>query len=183
MNNPYVVGHRVYLRHPTHSDAEGPWHEWFSDDETTRWLNRRHLPNSVDQQRSVVDGLSLASDRVVLLIIDIASDEPVGVCSLGEINWVQRNCHIALIIGNKAFRQGPHLLESMSLLLAVAFDRLNMRAVLSSFAESNSASSALHELFRFTQVGCIPGFFWDRGQYVDTILALLTAVDWRLHNA
>ena len=38
MNNPYLVGKHVYLRHPTKQDVEGKWYEWFSDEETTKFL-------------------------------------------------------------------------------------------------------------------------------------------------
>ena len=50
MLNPYISGKSVYLRHPTEEDALGKWHEWFSDEETTKYIVDQYWPNSVDGQ-------------------------------------------------------------------------------------------------------------------------------------
>mgnify|MGYP000190897343 FL=1 len=50
MINPYVVGEHIYLRYPTEEDASGRWYEWFSDEETTKYLVDRYWPNSIESQ-------------------------------------------------------------------------------------------------------------------------------------
>ena len=73
MYNAYASGDLVYLRHPTLDDVEGPWHEWLSDEELTRWLGERHFPNSKEKQleffRSTTS--STVPNRIVLSIIGI----------------------------------------------------------------------------------------------------------------
>jgi len=182
MYNPYTIGTHVYLRHPTQADAEGAWHEWLSDEETTRWLGLRHWPNSVERQREFYQSCLRGEDRLVLSIVDIATDKHIGVCNLSGINWVHRYCDLAIIIGDVEFRKGPHVLEALSLLLKVAFLRLNMRIVKSSFAASNDASQAIHDIFRFKEVGRLPGLLWDRGRYVDNVIAMLERGDWMKRN-
>lgn len=182
MYNPYVSGSHVYLRHPTLQDVEGPWHEWLSDEETTRWLGLRHWPNSVEKQKAFYESCLKAEDRLVLAIVDVATDKHIGICNLSGINWVHRYCDVAIIMGDKDFRHGPHMLEAMSLLLRTAFLRLNMRIVKSSFAASNEASQAIHDVFRFREVGRLPGLLWDRGQYIDNVIAMLTAESWMQRN-
>ena len=182
MYNPYTIGTHVYLRHPTLEDVEGSWHEWLSDEETTRWLGMRYWPNSVEKQREFYESCQQSKDKLILSIIDKKTDKHIGICNLSGISWLHRYCDIAIIIGNKDYRKGPHMLESVSLLLRTAFLRLNMRIVKSYFASSNKASQAIHDVFHFKEVGRLEGLLWDRGCYVDNIIAMLKRDDWMLRN-
>jgi len=182
MYNPYTVGSHVYLRHPTIEDVEGSWHEWLSDEETTRWLGMRYWPNTVENQREFYNSSLKSKDRLILSIVDKETDKHIGVCNLSGINWLHRYCDLAIIIGDLEFRKGPHMLESVSLLLRTAFLRLNMRIVKSSFASTNEASQAIHNIFRFKEVGRLEGLLWDRGVYVDNIIAMLKREDWMIRN-
>ena len=183
MYNPYSVGTHIYLRHPTLEDVEGPWHEWLSDEETTRWLGIRYWPNTVESQREFYESSLKSKDRLILSIIDKETDKHIGVCNLSGINWLHRYCDLAIVIGDVDFRKGPHMLEAVSLLLRIAFLRLNMRIVKSSFASSNEASQAIHNIFRFKEVGRLEGLLWDRGDYVDNIIAMLKREDWMARNS
>lgn len=178
MYNPYVSGKTVYLRHPTIEDAEGSWHEWFSDENTTRWMSLRTFPNSLEKQKIFLEQVVDQKDRLVLSIVDIATERHIGVCNLSQINWVHRHCDVAIVMGDTDFRKGQHSLESMSLLLRSAFLRLNMRNVISTYAETNKSSEALNRVFGFREVGRLPDMFWDRGKYVDVIIAMLDHETW-----
>ena len=78
MVNPYIVGKHVYLRHPTEEDAMGKWHEWYSDEETTKYLIDQWWPNSIENQmdiyRSLVDDWNRGSRiKLVLSVIKFSS--------------------------------------------------------------------------------------------------------------
>ncbi|WP_320664866.1 GNAT family N-acetyltransferase [Prochlorococcus sp. MIT 1223] len=181
MYNPYVVGDLVYLRQPTLEDVEGPWHEWFSDEELTRWLGRQ-FPNSKESQleffKSNVN--SAGSNRIVLSIIDKKKDIHIGVCNLSSINWINRSCGIAIVIGNKDFQNGLYITESFSLLLKIIFLRLNLRIIKSTFLAGNKATVLMHKLFKFVEVGVIPNAAYDpvSGNYVDEVIAVLNRDEW-----
>ncbi len=181
MINSYIAGKSLYLRHPTRDDALGCWHEWLSDEETTRWLNMRYWPNSIEKQIKFFESLEESSDRMVLSIVDVDSDKHIGVCNLSQINWVHRYCEIAIIIGDKSFRRGSYTLEAMHLLLRVAFHRLNMRNIRSSYALSNQSSHLMQKVLKFKEVGRVPSLYWDQGNYVDEVIAVLSFSDWQLY--
>lgn len=183
MKNPYASGERIYLRHPTAEDAEGRWHEWLSDEETTRWLAVQHWPNSVEGQRDFYESSRRSRERLVLAVVDRETDKHIGVCNLSSINWVHRYCDVALVIGEPEFRTGPYVLEAMSLLLRIAFLRLNLRIVKSSFAASNEASKTIHDVFGFKEAGRIERLLWDRGCYVDNVIASLNRSEWMSRNS
>lgn len=183
MYNPYVSGKTVYLRAPTIEDAEGSWHEWLSDENTTRWLSLRHFPNTAEKQKFFLEQQTGEKNKIVLSIVDIATERHIGVCSLGQINWVHRHCDVAIIMGDTEFRKGQPALESMSLLLRSAFLRLNMRKVLSTYADANKSSEALNKVFGFREVGRMPDMFWDRGTYVDVVITMLDFETWIRRNS
>ncbi len=179
MRNAYMVGKQCYLRHPTQEDANGAWHEWLSDEETTRYLSARALPNSLENQNSFYQSIHDMQGRIVLSIVDIKSDKHIGVCSLSSINWVHRYADVAFIIGDKKFRLGTYIVETMSLLLRVAFHKLNLRMVKSDFVITNEASDMIHQLFRFEKTGQIDDIFWDRDRYVSTVQMVLRKDVWQ----
>jgi RimJ/RimL family protein N-acetyltransferase len=179
MHNPYVVGKHCYLRHPTQEDADGAWHEWFSDEETTRYLNSRYWPNSLESQKAFYQTILQVGNRLVLSIVDVESDKHIGVCNLSNINWVHRYSEMALIIGKKDFRAGPYAVEATSLLLRIAFQRLNLRMVKSDYVETNTSSEIIHRLFRFEKTGQVDDIFWDEGSYVPIVQMVLRKKVWQ----
>ena len=78
MYNAYIVGKHVYLRHPTEEDALGNWHEWFSDEQTTKYLVERFWPNSKEAQLEFFRSLE-DRNRLVLSIVTKANDRHIGV--------------------------------------------------------------------------------------------------------
>jgi len=179
MKNPYAIGRHVYLRTPTTEDAAGPWHEWFSDEETTRYLGLRFMPNSVEDQLAFLNSVRGATDRIVLAIVDIETDKHIGVCNLSAINWVHRYSDIAVIIGDKQFKSGPYVTDAVSVLLRTAFERLNLRILRSFYVETNEASEVIHKLFRFEEVGRTPDMIWDRDRYVAMVSTVLRREVWQ----
>ena len=182
MYNPYSVGELVYLRHPTIEDVDGSWHEWLSDEELTRWLDERNFPNSKESQMEFYKAHSNfhLSNRLLLSIIEKEKDTHIGVCNLSSLNWVNRSCDIAIIIGNKDYQKGPYLTESFSILIRIAFLKLNLRIIKSFYSENNKSSVLMNRLFNFSKVGSIPKLVYDpkTGTYVDQIISILNRDDW-----
>jgi RimJ/RimL family protein N-acetyltransferase len=181
MYNPYAVGRRVYLRHPTPQDVEGRWHQWFSDEETLLWLPLQYWPSSVERQREHYQAGLKSADRLLLSIVDKDSDRHIGVCSFA-INWLHQFTEIALVIGEKEFRTGPHALDSLALMMQIAFLRLNMRIVRSSYVDGNDASKGLTDVLRFEETGRTRDLWWIRGRYCDGISIALYRDEWLKRN-
>ena len=182
MRNPYIIGKHCYLRHPTQEDADGVWHEWLSDEETTRFLSSRAMPNSLESQNAFYQSILDVASRLVLSIVDTKTDKHIGVCNLSSINWVHRYADIAVIIGDKDYRVGLYYLESMSLLQRIAFQRLNLRMIKSVYVITNEAAEKVHQVFGFKKTGQIEDIFWDRDRYVATVQMVLSKKDWQLRQ-
>ncbi|WP_029896954.1 GNAT family N-acetyltransferase [Desulfohalovibrio reitneri] len=182
MYNPYMVGKRVYLRHPTPEDVEGRWHEWLSDEETTLWLGSRYWPNCLENQRAFYESITKGKERMVLSVVDIETDRHIGVCNLSGINWLHRYTDMAVVIGEKEYRTGPYVLECVSMLLQIAFLRLNLRIVKGGYLACNESSKAILDVFRFREVGRYENLIWCNGAYTDNVMVMLHRDDWMRRN-
>ncbi len=182
MYNPYIAGKRIYLRHPTREDVAGRWHEWFSDQETMQWVPGHFWPNSVESQQAFYESIQNSRDRLVLSIVDIETDTHIGVCNLSSLNWRDRHADMAVIIGEKEYREGIYVTEVIAMLLKIAFNRLNFRIVKGGYLSCNEASKAILELFRFKEIGTYKEIIWFEDHYVDHVLVMLRREDWLRRN-
>jgi RimJ/RimL family protein N-acetyltransferase len=182
MYNPYMIGKFIYLRHPTEDDVHGKWHEWMSDPETGKYLGDQNWPNSKENQIEFYKSVLSDRSRMVLSIIDIHTDKHIGVCNLSSINWVHRYCDEALIIGEKEYRKGSIAFEANSLLLKIAFLRLNLRIVKGNCAESNQFSRQLLKVLGFEELGKIEKLVWIDGKYENAIYVVLYRDVWMKRN-
>jgi len=181
MNNPYMIGKHVYLRHPTEEDALGQWHEWFSDEETCKYLGDRFWPNSKEAQLGFLRSLKDRS-RLVLSIVTIEDDKHIGVVGLGNINWIHRYADPSIVIGEKEYKKGVYTIDAYSMILKVAFIRLNLRIVRSYRNKSNKGSGYLEKLFNYTTIGEFPKLLYIDGQYENLVVGMLDKESWIKRN-
>jgi [ribosomal protein S5]-alanine N-acetyltransferase len=182
MYNPFIIGKQIYLRHPMEEDALGRWHEWFSDEETTKYMSDRYWPNSKESQLGFYKSLLTDKTRLALSVVIKSNDEHVGVISLSGINMVHRYADIALVIGEKKHNNGPIATETFALMLKVAFVRLNMLNVKSAYSRVNKNSEALHRLFKFKKVGVYEELLRINGHAEDMVVEVLNNKRWFQRN-
>jgi len=186
MKNPYIIGKQIYLRHPIREDVEGEWYEWFSDEETTKFLESRFWPNSKESQLKFYNSLHDDKNKLVLSIILKSNDKHIGVISLGNINWVHRYADIGIVIGDKQFNQGVYATEAYALILKTAFLKLNLNNVRASYCKAHKNSEALLKLFRFKVAGEYEKLLTIDGHEEDIVCTYIDKKSWlerNRHNA
>lgn len=180
MINPYAIGKSIYLRAPTLEDAtDSSWFEWFSDPKITQYLGGSSFwPNTREMQIQFYEEAKKNKNRMVLLICLIETNELIGVCNLSEINWVYRYADVALVIAEEKYRKGTVAIETLALLLDIAFNRLNLLNLRASHIETNYVTPVLLKLFKFKNVGRYLKINYYFGEYVDTLLYQLSRKEW-----
>lgn len=125
----FLGGTIVYLRKPNlQTDViEGEWHYWFNDYEITQYLVHGVFPVSREQELEIVKKNMERSDTLLLTVVDIESNRPVGLVSLCNIDFINRRAEIVIVM-SKQKKLGAAL-EAMALLTQHAFDRLNLDKV------------------------------------------------------
>ena len=182
MNNPYAIGSKIYLRAPTLKDAEGSWHEWFSDPQTTKYLVDRYLPNSKEKQIAFFQSLQNSTDRIVFSICKIENDEHIGICGLSAINWFHSNADISYLIGNEQPDNANIIIEVVSLLLESAFNRMKLLNHRSTHAGFNPVTPLIDKMFGFKVIGKLTDYIICDGQRDDLNISQLSKEDWLSRN-
>ncbi len=182
MINSYAIGKKIYLRAPVEEDVRGNWYQWLSDPEITAFLGERWWPNTIESQLSFYNSTRDSKERLVLSICDKESDEHIGVCNLSSISWVHRNADVALIIGEKKFQTGTYAIETLSMLVQIAFSRLNLLNLKSAHMSSNPYTPLLEKMFGFVEVGRLSDYMFSNGSYVDLVITQLKRDDWAKRN-
>jgi RimJ/RimL family protein N-acetyltransferase len=129
MNDPFMVGDRLYLRGLHRDDLEGNWYRWFNDPETTFFTSHGIFPNTIEKQTEFYERIVSSKEHLVLAIIDKATDKHIGVIGLHKINWINRNAEIAMMIGETEFQKKGYGMEAMALMVEHGFKRLNLHKI------------------------------------------------------
>ena len=183
MKNPYIVGKSIYLRHPTLEDVKGDWYEWLSDPEITKYLSERYWPNSIESQSEFFNNLQKSKNKLVLAVCDIKTDKHIGITSLNNINWVHGFAEIALIIGDKNYQSGLNAIESTSLLLKIAFTKLNLKNILSKYISGHPVTPLLLKRFGFREAGKLLNYIEIDNVLRDEVYNQLSRKEWLNKNS
>lgn len=184
MKNPYSVGKSIYLRAPERDDLDGKWYEWLSDPEISQYLADRTWPNNKEKQKDFFESFNNKSfsERLVLAICLKENNKHIGICNLSSINYIHRYADIAFIVGDKKYRNGQIAIETLSLLIEIAFKRLNLLNLKSVHMSSNPHTPLLEKLFGFKEIGKYEKLYNYKGEYVDCIHSQLSRKDWENRN-
>ena len=123
----FLIGKYIYLRPPNiEKDVlKGKWFSWFNDKNTTKFLLQGVFPNTIEKQLDFVESLKTDANRILLCIIDKATNEHIGVISINDIDLLNKTATISIVLGEKN-RPKESGLEAIGLMKEYAFDRLNL---------------------------------------------------------
>ena len=70
----------------------------------------------------------------------------------------------------------------MSLLIKIAFKRINLLNLRSVFVKSHPHTPPLLKLFKFKEVGTLKDYFFYNDKYIDVVISQLQRTDWQKRN-
>ena len=94
----------INLRPLDVADVEGDYPTWLNDKATSMGNRHHRLPYSRANAIDFINGISDASDSIILAIINKQNEKHVGNISLQDICWISRSAELAIIIGDSAGR-------------------------------------------------------------------------------
>ena len=107
------------------------WYRWFNDDQVTPYLYQGMFPNTYEKQEKFYDTATGGEDRIVLLIRPKEEDYFVGVASLSFIDFKQRRCHFAMVMGRQDSSADSlfYAMETKCRMTEHAFENLGMERI------------------------------------------------------
>lgn len=173
----FLKGKRIYLRPPTKADI--PYFlRWFNDPEVRQYLGL-YLPMTEAEENNWIDELYKNQSRdIVLTIVDIKTDKPIGNMSIHEINSKNGTATTGATIGEKAFWNKGYGTEAKMLLLNYVFNSLNLRKVCSRVFDFNHRSLAYSKKCGYKIEGVLKKHNFKNGRYVDLVLMAVFREKW-----
>lgn len=168
-----LTGKRIKLR-PLRQEDLIHTMNWRNDPEIKASTMMHPFPVSLELEEDWFSGLQNTGNRAVWFAIEfIDSDAPIGFIFLNNIRWVERNCCLGILIGEKT-QQGSGIgKEAMDLLIDYAFKALNLRKISLEVRTDNKAALLLYEKIGFRKEGTLKDHYYSAGKYHDALILSL----------
>ena len=176
MQNPYLIGDKIYLR-PLERDDAPTLQPWINDSDVTRTLLIYRPVNRVLEEEFV--DKALRSDHDVVLGITVReTDRLIGVAGLHLIDFKNRHSGFGITIGEKGEWGKGYGSEATQLMVGYAFNTLNLNRVWLEAYEYNQRGIHIYEKVGFLKEGTLRQDHYLEGRYWNTILMGILREDW-----
>ncbi len=144
------------------------WYRWFNDDETTQHMQKHHYPNTRTAQLEFLNDLRKDKNKIQLGMVRKDEGIFIGIISLQNIDWVNRNAEVSILIGEAEGRKLIYAEEAMKLIIEHGFFALNLHKIYGGYLESlKSWGIFLSQRFGFQEEGCWREHVFKDGKYTD----------------
>ena len=169
----YLEGKLVALRGVERADLEQV-RRWWDNAEATRYMETGSRPATETALEAFYKLATDASNAVVFVIVDKATQKPVGTSGLYEIFWPGRRAEFRILIGEPSVFDKGYGTEATRLTVEYAFIRLNMEVVHLGVNSDNVRAVRAYEKAGFVREGVRRKFVYARGNYHDaTVMSIL----------
>lgn len=167
-----LKGKTVYLRLLSQEDLKDRV-TWINDEENIQTL-LFDWPTSIDKTQKWFSNVVFDNSKMNLSIVDIATDELIGMTGLLNIDRINHHAQFYITIGNKKFR-GRHLPdEVIPLVLEYGFTELELKKIYLYTLPNNERGRHVYERNGFKRDGILRQQVYCRGKqqdlYVHSIL-------------
>lgn len=161
-----MMGQLVSLRAIVPEDADGDYFDWLQQPEVVAGLSSQKLPISRDSLQTQIRAGLDRPDIAWFGICAAADGRLIGTVRLSAINWIDRTAAVGIMIGDRDARGRGAAKEALELVIAYAFDTLNLQRVYAGVASNNASSIALFQSV-MTQEGIRRRHVFGGGHYHD----------------
>lgn len=170
MQQPFLIGIKLYLRPLSLADLDGPYLNWLNDPQTVRFLDSGRFPTTRQALEESIRAFGQQRDMVMLAIVDRRTHQHIGNIKLGPINWIHRYASIGLLLGDSKKRGKGFGHEAVALVLDHAFKQLGLHKVTAGAYDDHDASLALFTRMGFVVEGRQRGHLYREGVYHDKVV-------------
>jgi RimJ/RimL family protein N-acetyltransferase len=177
VQNPFLIGSTLYLRPLEKADAP-TIATWLNDPEVTRYLRRFH-PVSLAAEEAFLQRLSESESDIGLGMVTREGERFIGVTGLHQVDYRNRNAAFGITVGDKSAWSKGYGTEAARLLVAHAFQTLNLHRVWLHVYENNPRGQRAYEKAGFRIEGRLRQDNFREGRYWDTIVMGILREEWK----
>ncbi|MGC9397954.1 MAG: GNAT family N-acetyltransferase [Anaerolineae bacterium] len=169
----YYNGNIVRLRPPEREDLP-LFVEWLSNPEMRNYLTIRYISHALEEQwfeRLLADTSGGAPDRLHFVIETLEeTPRPIGVISLENINWRDREAEVGITVGDSDFWGRGYGTDAMRTMLEIGFRWFNLHRIFLRVIEDNTRAVRSYEKCGFHHEGRLREAVFIDGEYKDTLV-------------
>lgn len=127
----FLTGKNIVLKCLTKDDViNSNWYGWFNDEQLSKTLQKHYFPNTLENQLQFWENyIAKSTNKFQVGICKKGNNKIIGVCSLNNIDYINRKCEFSIIIGEKKEQNIMIFIESCKLVFNHAFNTLNMNKI------------------------------------------------------
>ncbi len=149
MQNPFIVGERIYLRPLEPAQDNHLYSTWINDEEIRRYFSNK-------DGKHIIFGIALNSDNRL-----------IGLVGLKDINYINQTAEFYNIIGDRSVWGKGYGTECTRLMLRYGFMELNLNRIQTLDMEENIAGWRTDEKAGFKYEGTMRESILRFGKYSD----------------
>lgn len=162
---PSMIGKKVYLRPMTAEDAANH-HLWFIQSEPQS-MSVHPMPfYTFEEAADRFKKAEKSETRQRFAIVTIEGNQPVGIISFFDYNYLNRSAELGIIIDPDE-RQTGYAQEALKILIKYLFNYRDFNKVYCETASYNTGAIALVESLDFKRDGVLRKHHYYNGDYFD----------------
>lgn len=170
---------RIILQRMTENDIP-KYHDWKNDFDVMTTTSPYLDTYSLEETKEFVTNVILNNpNSKSYIILDIKTNNPIGIISLVNIDWKNRNAECIIDIGEKDYWGQGFGKESLSLILQYAFLELNLNRVGLKVFSFNERAISLYTSLGFKKEGEIRQNIFRNGNWHNIIFMGLLSEEYK----
>jgi RimJ/RimL family protein N-acetyltransferase len=167
MQNPFLIGDKVYLR-PLEEEDAARFVPWMND--PAIWSNLLcYRPLNVRQEQEFIAHVGENDREVILGIVPRDSDQLIGALGLNAIDWKNRHARFGISIGEQTQWGKGYGTEATQLITDYGFDVLNLHRIWLHVYEYNERGQRAYARVGFVREGVLREEHYHAGRYWDVL--------------
>lgn len=177
MTRNMILGQRILLR-PIEKKDIFLIKSWRNDPSVNENIFSYQFINDLQQELWFENYCSNPNEESFIIALKETQDA-IGIIGLSRIDFKNQNAVLNTMIGEKSFWNKGYATEALHLLLAYAFNEMNLNRITSYIYRSNKASIRKNEKNGFIIEGTLRQMNFTGGKFHDVIVMGLLRADWQ----
>ncbi|WP_052891187.1 GNAT family N-acetyltransferase [Thermogemmatispora carboxidivorans] len=165
LQNPFLVGERVYLRPLEPSQDNHFYATWLNDEEIRRYFSI--YPTSDARAKERLEQLYRDGKHIIFGVALKSNNRLIGLVGLKDINYINQTAEFYIIIGDRAVWGQGYGTEATKLMIRYGFMELNLNRIQTQDMEENIGGWRADEKAGFKYEGTLRQAILRFGKYHD----------------